>query len=117
MRTHGRDMQGRTPDAFCRAGLARTFETARIFGDLTVADNVRFAHLFGNQDKPAASAAPAPGCLAPGWASPARFATPYKTAGTVSTGSGSTALQPWAAMSWFASAGLRPAERSSDSVM
>ena len=47
----GRDMNGRTPDAFCRAGVARTFQTPRVFGDLTVEDNVRFAFIFGNQGK------------------------------------------------------------------
>jgi branched-chain amino acid transport system ATP-binding protein len=44
----GREMQGKSPDAFCRAGVARTFQTPRIFGDMTVQDNVRFACMFGN---------------------------------------------------------------------
>ncbi|RJF97001.1 ABC transporter ATP-binding protein [Noviherbaspirillum cavernae] len=44
----GAELQGKTPDAFCRAGIARTFQTPRIFGDMTVLENVRFAFLFGN---------------------------------------------------------------------
>ncbi|KRB70637.1 ABC transporter ATP-binding protein [Noviherbaspirillum sp. Root189] len=49
VRIDGRELQGRSPDAFCRAGVARTFQTPRIFGDMTVLENVRFAFLFGNQ--------------------------------------------------------------------
>lgn len=50
----GMEMQGKSPDAFCRAGVARTFQTPRIFGDMTVQDNVRFAYMFGNHAKNAA---------------------------------------------------------------
>jgi branched-chain amino acid transport system ATP-binding protein len=46
----GEQMQGKSPDAFCRAGVARTFQTPRIFGDMAVIDNVRFAFLFGHRD-------------------------------------------------------------------
>lgn len=53
VRIEGHDMNGKTPDAFCRAGVARTFQTPRVFGNMTVEDNVRFAFLFGNQGKPA----------------------------------------------------------------
>ena len=49
VRIDGREMQGRSADAFCRAGVARTFQTPRIFGDMSVLENVRFAFLFGNQ--------------------------------------------------------------------
>jgi branched-chain amino acid transport system ATP-binding protein len=49
VRIDGREMQGRRADAFCRAGVARTFQTPRIFGDMSVLENVRFAFLFGNQ--------------------------------------------------------------------
>ncbi|WP_151636032.1 ABC transporter ATP-binding protein [Noviherbaspirillum aerium] len=49
VRIDGRELRGQSPDAFCRAGVARTFQTPRIFGDMTVLDNVRFAFLFGNQ--------------------------------------------------------------------
>ena len=46
----GQPMQGKGPDAFCRAGVARTFQTPRIFGDMTVEENVRFAFTFGNRE-------------------------------------------------------------------
>ena len=53
VRIGDRALQGRSPDAFCRAGVARTFQTPRIFGDMTVLENVRFAFLFGNQERDA----------------------------------------------------------------
>ncbi len=49
VRIDGCEMQGRRADAFCRAGVARTFQTPRIFGDMSVLENVRFAFLFGNR--------------------------------------------------------------------
>jgi branched-chain amino acid transport system ATP-binding protein len=49
----GQALAGRGPAAFCRAGVARTFQTPRIFGDMTVLENVRFAFLFGNQERDA----------------------------------------------------------------
>jgi branched-chain amino acid transport system ATP-binding protein len=49
VRIDGKEMQGKAPYAFCRAGVARTFQTPRIFADMTVQDNVRFAHTFGNR--------------------------------------------------------------------
>ncbi len=48
VRIDGREMQGKSPNAYCRAGVARTFQTPRVFGDLTVQENVRFAFMFGN---------------------------------------------------------------------
>ncbi|MFA6310179.1 MAG: ABC transporter ATP-binding protein [Sterolibacterium sp.] len=39
----GRDMTGAPPHAFANAGLARTFQTPRIFAALTARDNVQFA--------------------------------------------------------------------------
>jgi branched-chain amino acid transport system ATP-binding protein len=53
VRIDGRELQGKTPDAFCRAGVARTFQTPRVFGDMTVLDNVRFAFTFGNREQDA----------------------------------------------------------------
>jgi branched-chain amino acid transport system ATP-binding protein len=53
VRIDGRELQGKNPDAFCRAGVARTFQTPRVFGDMTVFDNVRFAFTFGNRAKDA----------------------------------------------------------------
>lgn len=53
VRVDGRELQGKGPDAYCRAGVARTFQTPRIFGDMSVLDNVRFAFTFGNRNKDA----------------------------------------------------------------
>lgn len=53
VRVDGKEMQGKAPHAFCRAGVARTFQTPRIFGDMTVRDNVRFANTFGSPEKDA----------------------------------------------------------------
>lgn len=48
VRVAGRPMRGKTPDEYCRLGVSRTFQTPRIFADMTVQDNVRFAYTFGN---------------------------------------------------------------------
>jgi branched-chain amino acid transport system ATP-binding protein len=47
----GRETCGKGPDAFCRLGVARTFQTPRVFGDMSVRDNVRFAFTFGHHGK------------------------------------------------------------------
>jgi len=39
-------MHGKRPEAFCHQGVARTFQTPRIFADMSVRDNVRFAWTF-----------------------------------------------------------------------
>ena len=39
----GRDMTGKAPYRVARAGMARTFQNLRLFGDLTVAENVLVA--------------------------------------------------------------------------
>ena len=57
VRIDGRELQGRRADAFCRAGVARTFQTPRVFGDMTVLENVRFARLFGNRGNRGGNAA------------------------------------------------------------
>jgi len=44
----GKPMRGRAPNDFCKLGVARTFQTPRVFPDMMVRDNVRFAHTFGN---------------------------------------------------------------------
>ena len=49
VRLTGQRMNGKGPDAFCRLGVARTFQTPRVFGDMSVRDNVRFAHTFGSK--------------------------------------------------------------------
>ena len=51
VRVLGRPMRGKSPDEYCRLGVSRTFQTPRVFADMTVYDNVRFAHTFGNADK------------------------------------------------------------------
>jgi len=52
----GRDLTGRPPHVFARAGIARTFQTPRVFPEMTVADNVRFGLSFAgrrHRDAPA----------------------------------------------------------------
>lgn len=54
----GRNLAGRAPHRFAAAGVARTFQTPRVFGAMTVADNIGFGLQFAgrqHQDrKPAA---------------------------------------------------------------
>lgn len=57
VRIGGQTMNGKGPDAFCRMGVARTFQTPRVFGDMAVRENVRFAHAFGNRAGARADAA------------------------------------------------------------
>ncbi len=51
--THGRitfaerDIAGMAPDAICRLGISRTYQTVRPFPGLSVANNVRVALLYG----------------------------------------------------------------------
>ncbi len=40
----GVELVGRTPNQITRLGIARTFQTIRLFKDMTVLDNVRTAH-------------------------------------------------------------------------
>ncbi|MFS8523335.1 MAG: ABC transporter ATP-binding protein [Limnochordales bacterium] len=44
IRFQGESIVGLTPSAIVRRGIARTFQTIRLFRDLTVLDNVRIAH-------------------------------------------------------------------------
>ena len=48
----GKDITGIKPYQICRMGIARTFQTVKIFGNLSVIDNVRLAALFGDPKKP-----------------------------------------------------------------
>jgi len=48
----GVNISGMKPYKVCRMGIARTFQTVKIFGDFSVLDNVRLASLFGNPKKP-----------------------------------------------------------------
>jgi branched-chain amino acid transport system ATP-binding protein len=43
----GRDITGIAPHKICRLGIARTFQTVKIFGDLPVLRNVMVGSLFG----------------------------------------------------------------------
>jgi branched-chain amino acid transport system ATP-binding protein len=52
-----KDITGMKPYQVTRLGIARTFQTVKIFGSLSVLDNVRLAALFGNAEKPGSSQA------------------------------------------------------------
>ncbi len=43
VRLHGRSIRGRRPSHLARLGLAQTFQIPRVFGNLSVIDNVRVA--------------------------------------------------------------------------
>lgn len=45
----GRDLGGRAPHHFAASGLARTFQTPRVFGDMGVRDNVAFGLAFAGR--------------------------------------------------------------------
>lgn len=45
----GRDLTGRKPHQFARLGLARTFQTPRVFADLPVAANIEFGLKFAGR--------------------------------------------------------------------
>jgi branched-chain amino acid transport system ATP-binding protein len=47
----GRSFAGAAPHRFARCGLARTFQTPRVFADLTVAANVAFGLAFAGRRK------------------------------------------------------------------
>lgn len=48
----GRDLGGRRPHIFCRAGVARTFQIPQVFHSMSVRDNVWTGARFGLADKP-----------------------------------------------------------------
>jgi branched-chain amino acid transport system ATP-binding protein len=48
----GRDLTGQPPHAFARAGIARTFQTPRVFKEMTLADNIRFGLQFAGRGRP-----------------------------------------------------------------
>jgi branched-chain amino acid transport system ATP-binding protein len=45
----GRNLAGRAPHRFAAAGVARTFQTPRVFGAMTVADNIGFGLQFAGR--------------------------------------------------------------------
>ena len=47
IRFKGRNITGLAPFKICRMGVARTFQTVKVFGDLPVLDNVRLGSFFG----------------------------------------------------------------------
>ncbi len=46
-------MAGARPHAFARAGVARTFQTPRVFGEMTVRGNIDFGLEFAGRNRPA----------------------------------------------------------------
>jgi len=52
----GRNLTGRPPHVFALAGVARTFQTPRVFAEMTVADNVRFGLSFAGRRRQGALA-------------------------------------------------------------
>jgi branched-chain amino acid transport system ATP-binding protein len=51
IRFKGKNITGMKPYTICRMGIARTFQTVKIFGHLPVFDNVRVGSLFGTSEK------------------------------------------------------------------
>ena len=49
LQVRGRDLTGRAPHRFAAHGLARTFQTPRVFGDLGVAENIAFGLAFAGR--------------------------------------------------------------------
>ena len=47
----GDDITGLKPHRICRRGLARTFQTTKLFTNMTALENVRLALLFGNPER------------------------------------------------------------------
>ena len=48
----GQNITGIKPYQICRLGIGRTFQTVKIFSNMTVLDNIRLASLFGDCKKP-----------------------------------------------------------------
>ncbi len=53
----GEDLSGQAPHRFAAHGLARTFQTPRVFGDMTVAENIGFGLKFAGHRRRGAGAA------------------------------------------------------------
>jgi branched-chain amino acid transport system ATP-binding protein len=52
-----RNITGMRPYKICRMGIARTFQTVKVFGNMTVNDNVRIGSLFGTSTRVSSSEA------------------------------------------------------------
>ncbi|HEY1227410.1 MAG TPA: ATP-binding cassette domain-containing protein, partial [Ramlibacter sp.] len=50
---NGADLTGRAPHHFAAHGIARTFQTPRVFADMSVLDNVRFGMQFAGRGRSA----------------------------------------------------------------
>ena len=48
---NGKKISGLTPYKICRMGIARTFQTVKVFNNLPVIENVRIGSLFGAQKR------------------------------------------------------------------
>jgi len=48
IRFKGKNITGLKPHQICRAGIARTFQSVKIFSKMSVIDNVLLGYLFGN---------------------------------------------------------------------
>ncbi len=48
IRLNGEKISGMRPDEICHRGLARTFQTTKLFTEMSAFDNVRLALVFGN---------------------------------------------------------------------
>jgi branched-chain amino acid transport system ATP-binding protein len=53
----GQNITGKKPYQICRLGIARTFQTVKTFGGMSVLNNVRTAALFGTPEKPSGTQA------------------------------------------------------------
>jgi branched-chain amino acid transport system ATP-binding protein len=55
----GDDLTGARPHRYAHHGIARTFQTPRVFAEMSVAENVRFGLRFAGRTRPVKSGAPA----------------------------------------------------------
>jgi branched-chain amino acid transport system ATP-binding protein len=55
IRFYGRDIAGLKPHRICKMGLARTFQSVRVFPDLPVAKNVYLGSMFGRSSSTSAT--------------------------------------------------------------
>lgn len=53
----GKNITGMKPHQICRLGVARTFQTVKVFANLPVIENVRLGSFFGTLERPSAGEA------------------------------------------------------------
>jgi branched-chain amino acid transport system ATP-binding protein len=51
IRFKGEDISRLRPDQICRIGLARTFQTSKLFNGMSAFENVRLALIYGNPER------------------------------------------------------------------